>query len=434
MKLLKICKIALLALPIGSLAQNNPPVISLTLPKVLQLAGADNLTIKEWETRYRLSLAEYDKSKEWYLPEIDAGFILHYLNGAAMNTDGKIYTGVNRNFLWSGSGLAAQWDFNKGANAEKVASQRTKVALYQSQAARNQAILDALKAYLDWQAEQMRYSVLHTLLSQSDTLNQQIKIQVEAGLRYQSEYLLAASNYHHYRIELLQSKADMQKKAAQLIASLNMEENTVIVSADSILLPVQLLPERFADTVTMAGGIQQHPLYKSLQQELTALQSEKKTTTSGLWRPTLRLSLDDGLFGKVTTPWYNTGQLNAALIWRLPLGRWVYKGDLKQYNEKIAFQEIRTGELKNSLQLQITTAKAQLQEAREQLAIGKEALAAAAEALRQSIERQKLGTARPFEVFQAQQFYRQAQLDYIAVVNGYNKAQYDLFVAAGNSF
>jgi outer membrane protein TolC len=144
--------------------------------------------------------------------------------------------------------------------------------------------------------------------------------------------------------------------------------------------------------------------------------------------------VDDGLFGKVATPWYNTWQLNASLIWRLPLGRWIYKGELKLYNEKIALQEIRAGELRNALQQEIAAAKAQLQEAREQLAIAKEALATAADAMQQSIERQKLSTAKPFEVFQAQQFYRQAQLDYIEVVTSYNKSQYDLFVAAGYNF
>jgi len=53
------------------------------------------------------------------------------------------------------------------------------------------------------------------------------------------------------------------------------------------------------------------------------------------------------------------------------------------------------------------------------------------EALNQSIERQKLGTVKPFEVFQAQQFFLQAQIDYLKAVSGYNKAQFTLKVAKG---
>lgn len=57
----------------------------------------------------------------------------------------------------------------------------------------------------------------------------------------------------------------------------------------------------------------------------------------------------------------------------------------------------------------------------------------AEQALEQSTERQKLGTARPFEVFQAQETYIRAMLSYLDVVNAYNKAQYSLYVATGNN-
>ena len=55
------------------------------------------------------------------------------------------------------------------------------------------------------------------------------------------------------------------------------------------------------------------------------------------------------------------------------------------------------------------------------------------EALTQSIARQKFGTAKPFEVFQAQQFYLQAQIDYLIAVSEYNKAQFALKVARGET-
>jgi len=70
---------------------------------------------------------------------------------------------------------------------------------------------------------------------------------------------------------------------------------------------------------------------------------------------------------------------------------------------------------------------------KEQIEIAKEALDFTTEALNQSIERQKIGTAKPFEVFQAQQFFLQAQLDYLKAVSAYNKAQYALKVAEGEN-
>ena len=51
----------------------------------------------------------------------------------------------------------------------------------------------------------------------------------------------------------------------------------------------------------------------------------------------------------------------------------------------------------------------------------------------QSIQRQALGTVRPFEILQAQEIFIKARLDYLKAVADYNKAQYQLHVAKGNN-
>jgi outer membrane protein TolC len=145
------------------------------------------------------------------------------------------------------------------------------------------------------------------------------------------------------------------------------------------------------------------------------------------------MGFDNGSFGAYHAALYNTYQFNASLLWNLPLGRLTYKGDIKQWNAQISLQQNKVAQFKNQYQQEIATATAQVQIANEQIIIAKEAVQSASEALYQSTERQKLGTAKPFEVFQVQQYYLQAQLDYINVVSEYNKAQYSLFVASGNN-
>lgn len=130
---------------------------------------------------------------------------------------------------------------------------------------------------------------------------------------------------------------------------------------------------------------------------------------------------------------YPTGMLNASLLWNIPLGRLVYGGDLKKYNSQINLLEIQSEQLRAKVNEEITIANQQLLIGKEQIEIAKEAIQLATEALNQSINRQQLGTAKPFEVFQAQQFYLQAQLDYLKAVGEYNKAQYALKVAKGGN-
>ncbi|MGE0638487.1 MAG: TolC family protein [Bacteroidia bacterium] len=402
------------------------------LETVLKLAGADNLIIKEYELKYQQSLADQSKAKEWWLPSIYFGATTHYLDGAAMNADGKIFQPVNRNNLWAGFGLSAEWDFSKGIYGTLAAKQKADAVKYQSQAERNRAILKAIEAYYDLQLEQLKYAALQSLVNQSDSLTQQIKIQVDAGLRYQSEYLLAQSNYNHIKISLLQTKVEWQKKSAELVNLLNMDGSISLVSSDDIIIPLKL-SINIPDTAQQKKVFEKRLEYLSLQSSLFSLQTQRKIVTTGLLMPKLKLGTEDALFGKIASPYYNTYQLNAALVWQLSLGRFVYNGDVKKQDANILVQQNQIEQFKNQFQLESNKGIAQLQSAEEQMKIANEAVKLSAEALQQSIERQKLGTVKPFEVFQAQQFYMQAQVDYLKSASEFNKAQYVLLIVTGGN-
>jgi outer membrane protein TolC len=401
---------------------------AINLETVLKLAGANNLIVKEYQIRYQQALADQSKAKEWWLPDVYAGYSTHYLHGAAMNADGKIFTGVNRNNLWTGLGIAAEIDFGKGFYQSLAARQKVQSANYFSIAEKNKAILNAIHAYYNLQAEQLKFIFLKQLAEQSDTISQQIKIKVDVGLTYQSDYLLAQSNFKHITISMLQAKSDWLKVSALLASLLNLENNVSLISADTVLAPLQLT------TVLMdTTGFQKRPEYLGLNAELQSYETLRKTANQGLLLPKLKIGFDNGSFGAYNAPLYNTYQFNASLLWNLPLGRLTYKGDIKQWNAQIALQQNRVAQFQNQYQQETATAAAQVQIANEQITIAKEGLQSASEALYQSTERQKLGTAKPFEVFQVQQYFIQAELDYINAVSEYNKAQYALFVATGNN-
>jgi outer membrane protein TolC len=115
------------------------------------------------------------------------------------------------------------------------------------------------------------------------------------------------------------------------------------------------------------------------------------------------------------------------------LGALTYQGDKKICDSKIRLNDIKAKQFKAQINQEIAYAKSDLQLGKEQIETAKEALGFTTEALGQSIERQKIGTAKPFEVFQAQQFFLQAQLDYLQAVSDYNKSQFALKVAKGET-
>ncbi len=396
------------------------------LETVLKLAGADNLTVEEYRLHYQQALAEQSKAEEWWLPTLFTGATTHYLNGAAMNSDGRIFTDVDRNNVWAGIGISVELDFNQGVFGELAAAQKAEAAFQFSIAEKNQALLKAVQAYFDLQAEQFKATFLQALANQADKLAKQLDLQVEVGLRYQSESLLAQSNVGHLKIALLQAKAEWQKKSALLTNLLNLNPGIELVSADTALVPLTLeaLP-------TETEGYSERPEFRGLKSELQGLQSSRLTANEGLLLPKLTVAVQNGVSGAYEGPTQNTFEVNAALLWKIPLGRFTSQGDLKQWDSKISLQRNKLAQFKNRYRQETATASAQRQAAGEQVSISKQALQQSADVLSQSIDRQKLGTAKAFEVFQSQQFYLQAQIDYLQSVADYNKAQFALKVAQG---
>jgi len=415
-----------LGLTILTISGNAQETFPVNLETVLKLSGANNLTVKEYQLRYQMAIAEQAKAKEWWLPTVYAGASTHYLTGAAMNTDGNIFTRVKQTNVWAGLGINIEIDFGKGFYQVLAAKQKAQAVHYYSLAEKNKTILQAVTNYFDLQFSLLKYAFLQQLVMQSDTLTQQIKIQVDAGVRYQSEYLLSKSNYNHLKISWLQAKMEWQKSAAILTHLLNLNKNTRLISADTALVPVEFGVQEM-DT----AGFKTRPEYGGLTAELLSLQTSKKTVNQGLLLPKLRVGMENGAFGEYTLFPYNTYQYNASLFWNLPFGRLAYKGDLKRYEVQIDLQHNAIEQFKNQYQEEITMANTGLQLAGEQMGIAKLALQVSKEAMGQSIERQKLQTAQPFEVFQAQQFLLQSQVDYLNAVASYNKAQFELKVAKG---
>lgn len=423
--------------PVSAQQQTQP----IDLETVLQLGGANNLTIQEYRQRQELALADLAKAREWWLPDVYAGLNIHQLWGNAMNSDGAIFTGVNRNNLWAGLGLNANWNFGEGIFKAKAEQLRAQAAAYRTQAERNQALLRIIEAYYDLLAAQLYYKAYGQLAAQSDTIAEQIAIQVEAGMRYESELLLAQSSSGHLKVETLNARKEYNNASARLVRLLNLNPTIRLVGTDTVLAPLQLVAEG-SPTTPFDTVYDKRPEIRGLELSLRSLQTERKTTTTGLLLPQLTFGAYTSGFGDVFAPvnvrepngagFAPTSELNAALLWRIPLGRLFYGGTLKQYNARIALQETELAQTRAQVNEEVLRARQEMATAREQMTIAKEGSRLAQEALSQSIQRQQLGTVRPFEILQAQEVFIRSRIDHLRAVSDFNKAQYGYHVALGN--
>ncbi len=406
-------------------------LLPINLETVLHIGGASNLSIQEYQQKEMLALADLEKAKEWWLPDIYAGTRIRKLWGTTMNADGRFFVDVQpQNFL-VGIGLDASWDFGEDILALKSESLHAQASVYLTEAERNKALLEVIDAYYDFQTAQLQYQAYQQLLLQGDTIAEQIAVQVEAGLRFESELLVARSNQSHLKVEMLKAKIGYGVKSATLVKLLNLSPSVKLVSVDSLIVPIELVtqPEKSGVNDSVYSS---RPEFQAASLMLQSLQVERRITTTGLLLPELRLETHTSMFGDVFSPLYPTSTINAALFWKIPVGRLTYGGDLRKYDARISLQQTQIEQVKALVNEQILSAKETMIGAKEQMEIAGEGGDLAAKALSQSIQRQRLGLVLPFELLQTLEIYIQARLDHLAAVSIYNKAQYRLFVAMGN--
>ena len=419
----------------SSIVLSQDSLVSINLETVLKLGGANNLTIKEYKLRHELALADVAKAKEWWLPDLYAGTSIHQLWGNAMNGNGVFFNDVNRQNFWGGFGANASWDFGTGLFLTDAAKLNTQAVSFTTEAEQNNALLMTIETYYDFLVAQLYAKEYSQLANQAGVIAAQIEIQVGAGLLYESELLLAQSNFNHLKVQMMSARVEQNNHSALLIQLLNLDPKTQLVCVDSLLIPIEL--KGIETGLNVSNSIesiyQKRPELKSMGLSLQALNAAKKTTTTGLLLPKFSLGGYGSYFGGVFSPVGPTSEINASLIWTVPTGRLIYAGELKQYDCRIALQENQISQTKARINKEVLSSRAQILLAKQQLDIALAGSKLAEKVMNQCLQRQSLGTVRPFEILQAQEVYIKSRLDYLTSVSLYNKAQYRLFVAEGNN-
>ncbi len=304
---------------LSTLGQNESEIKAINLATVLQLAGADNLSIQEYTLKQKVAEADLHTAQEWWLPNVYAGANVHQLWGSAMNGDGAFFTDVNRQNLWGGIGINGSWDLGTSLHKVKAQKLRVKAMTFKTQTQKNHVLLQSIDAYYAFLNAQLNYEAYLELANQSENIVQQIDNQVKAGLLVESEYLLAKSNLGHLKIEMLNAKQEQLSASNALKILLNLPGTFSLRATDTALYPIQLTLDKLASSTEEI--YKARPEIASLELGLKALDQEKKTATSGLWAPTLAVNTYTSYFGDVVSPLYPTSAINASLLWDINLGR-----------------------------------------------------------------------------------------------------------------
>ena len=401
----------------------------INIETVLKLAGSGNLAVAGINARYELARARQLKAKEWMIPTISPGLLLTSYNGIAQTTDGT-FIDVNKNNFWAGATVTADWDFGNSVYTYLAAKQNVETVGYTKLVEQNKVNVAAVRAYFDLSAAQSRLVALEKVAQKSEEIMEQVALQVEQGITYKSDLLLAKANLNHVYIAVSKAGTSIQKASHKLLEILNISEDVQLLVSDSLLIPVNLVD---TSKIELTSAFEKRPEMMVFNSKIEGLRIERKSQTTGLLLPKVNFGLNNGPFGPAFSPIGNAFNYYLGAKWDIPLGVLLIGGTKKKFDSQIRIQEIKIDQVKNEIRRQIRDEEMLMKTSNSRMELAESGVGFAKEALDQSMQRQRLGTAIPLEVMKAQEQMMEAELDLIEAVTEYNKAQYGLFIALGNN-
>lgn len=400
--------------------------IYLTAEKVIALAKTDNLDIKREILNAEMANAQASKAKEWWLPELFVGTQLHQLDGSGLNTDGRIFEDIDRQSRWYGGEARVDWNIGKGLYDSKIAKLRAKSATLQSEVGKNQVTLDVLGTYYDLLVITAKKALYEDMVISKSNLVDQLKVQVDAGLRLSSELLIAKSNKSRLMLEQLNLEQDYQSAMTNMLIALNITES------QNLYVDIADLKMMDLDEATISDGdLANHPLIAASEFQAEAAAQQSKQVWNSILIPNVGVGYDLGTFGETYDSARSTDEWNGYVGWRVPLGQLVYGGDSKIANQAKEIRQLELTQNKAIITNQIAGYRTKMTTYETMISLAEEGGQFAKEALSQSKTRQEAGLGTIYEILLAEEEYMSAQMLYLDAVVDYNMTGFGLMDALG---
>ncbi len=400
--------------------------IYLTAEKVIALANTDNLDIKKEILKAGMADAKVSKAKEWWLPDLFIGTQLHQLDGSGLNTDGRIFTDIDRQSRWYGGEARVDWNIGKGIYDAKIAKLNAKSTSLQSEVLKNQVTLDVLETYYDLLSITAKKALYEDMVTSKTNLVDQLKVQVDAGLRLSSELLIAKSNKSRLMLEQMSLEQGYQSAMTNMLIALNITEsqNLYVDIAD-------LKKTELAEASNLDANVENHPLIAASEIQSKAAAKQSKQVWNSIMIPNVGVSYNVGSFGEAYNTTRSTDAWNGYIGWKLPIGQLVYGGDSKIASQAKEIAELDLSQNRARIANRVAEYRNKLTTYGKMISLSEEGGEFAKEALSQSKIRQEAGLGTIYEILLAEEEYMNAQMLYLDAVADYNMTGFMLLDAMG---
>jgi outer membrane protein TolC len=422
-------------------AAPQPATYPIDLPTALRLADADNPTVNVARARVQEALANLDRARVAWIPNLTFGPSFFYHEGIDQNRRGEIFSVARGNFALLG-GPQLRVDLGDALYLPLAARRAAQAAASRSRAVGNDVQLDAALTYLD-------LVELHGLLAvNADTLEraEQVFRAAESGAKAGLNKTAADVNRAATEVGLRRQEREVLRgqaaaAAARLAQLLLLDPAVELVPADAAVVPVVLVPGHLSLEELAATAVRARPEVQAASAELEAAEALVRKAKAAPLLPRVEASYIGGGFSGGQNDQFSAmrGQYNAgaALVWQLDNFGAGNVAQVRGRQAAYAAALFRVREAESRVKAEAVAAARTAGARYAALDPAQDAVRQAEEVYRKfrDVQFGMIGPRPQFdavELLTAVQALNQARTQYLRQVVEFNRAEFRLYAALGN--
>lgn len=406
------------------------------LPTALRLGDADSLQIAVAREQMAVATARLEGAEALWLPSITAGANYQFHVGQIQRAPGQIIE-QNRNSLGVGAGPNLSVDMADAIYEPLIQEQRLAADTAAARATTNDILFRIASAYVDLLQAYGNLVIAEEAQKNAQELAKITGQFAEQGVGLRSDAERANTELGQRDQQVIVAQERVTVASATLAQLLRLDPQTQLVPLEQNVVPIELLADehQLADLVVHALShrpelAEQHALVEA------ACQRFKKAKYAPLI-PSLVLQYQAGGFGGGPGAFFGNfsdrEDLTAGAVWEL---RNLGFGNLAEQRQRQGewnqsqMRALRTADVVAS---EVVQAHQTVVARRRQVGVAQTTVKAALRSYDLNHTRIRGGSGLPIEVLQSIQALERSRTDYLQAVSSYNKAQFNLLTAMGNT-
>lgn len=430
-----------------------PPMTThpIDLPTALRLAEAENPRIGEARARIAVALGHLSFNRTLLLPTLNAGANYHGHQGNLQRSSGEIFNLSEQAFYVGGGAFTVAAETMRipmlnlvGPMADILynplaARQQLDRTRFDASATANDVLLGVAGDYLDLQAARARIAARQRTESEGAEVSRITATYARTGEGREADARRAETRQLQWRAEIRSAEEDAAVAAARLARRLHLDPSVRLAPLGDPLTIFPLVDLERPMEELLAVALERRPEIAAGSANVAEMQTRLRQEIARPLLPTVWLGFSAGAFG-------GGSNLNQPLLGNFG-GRsdfdarawWTLQnfglGNLTTQKRRRAIVEAAVadrGRTVARVRKEVASARGEALAYRQKIEIARGELAAAEDGFRKDLERIQAAAAPPLEVLDNLKMLRKARDQIIDAVNGFNHAQFQLFVALGS--